>query len=359
MELFTEYWKNHPLSELEESAPSLLTEEEKKLAIHQSNLTEEGPQLLFFENTVVAHLPIDQTGVTFSPLKLKGHTGTFVYIPKGVQLPQPLVNYFWKGKDQKTHSLCTLVIAEKESKVDIIDLFFSGHSHGKTSSLHRSLLFAGPGAQISYKRVQNWNEDVSSTFSSDVFIGEKAATKTIAINLNGQFTRTHHTVHFMAPGGRSESYALTIADNQQIFEQQSKQLHEMPHSTSELLYKNVLWGESAHSFSGLVKVGKQAEGTKAYQANRNLLLSEKAVARTHPYLEIENNEVSCSHGATTGKLDEEELFYMRSRGIPLSVAYELAVFGFCEEIFKNIKEGKLLEHLRKIVQTKLRNHKPD
>jgi Fe-S cluster assembly protein SufD len=147
--------------------------------------------------------------------------------------------------------------------------------------------------------------------------------------------------------------SLTVASREDQFDQRSLQVHRAPEATSDLLYKNALLGDARTLFAGLILVDPVAQKTDAYQTNRNLLLSPTAEALALPGLEIEANDVKCSHGATTSELDAEELFYLRSRGIALREARELLVQGFFEEVLERIEYSDLVENLRSRVRVKL------
>ncbi|MGE9289984.1 MAG: SufD family Fe-S cluster assembly protein, partial [Puniceicoccales bacterium] len=140
--------------------------------------------------------------------------------------------------------------------------------------------------------------------------------------------------------------------NDQEFDQRTLQIHNAPNAVSDLLYKNALMDYSRTIFSGLIKVAKNAQQTDAYQTNRNLLLNETAQANSLPGLEIEANDVKCSHGATTGQLDRDELFYFLQRGIPKVTAQQLMVFGFFEEVIEQFDNEELEENLRELIRGK-------
>ena len=131
-----------------------------------------------------------------------------------------------------------------------------------------------------------------------------------------------------------------------MFDQRTIQHHIAPHGKSNLLFKNALLDNSKAIFSGLIKVDPAAQNTDSFQTNRNLLLSKEAEADSLPGLEILANEVKCSHGATTSKIDEQELFYLQSRGISKSIAEKLIVLGFFEDIIGQVSNVDLVESLR-------------
>jgi Fe-S cluster assembly protein SufD len=149
--------------------------------------------------------------------------------------------------------------------------------------------------------------------------------------------------------------SLSVTDREQEVDQRTLQSHLAPNTTSNLLYKNALVDKSRTIFSGLIKVAEEAQKTDAYQTNRNLLISPTAEANSLPGLEIQANDVRCSHGSTTGRLDEEQLFYMLARGIHPARARELLVFGFFEEVISKIENEELASSVRELIQRKFRD----
>jgi Fe-S cluster assembly protein SufD len=146
---------------------------------------------------------------------------------------------------------------------------------------------------------------------------------------------------------------LYFADSDQHFAQRTLQSHVAPHATSDLLYKGALKDHARSEYSGLIKVLPGAQGTDAYQANRNLVLSEEALARSIPQLEIEANEVRCTHGATVSPVEEEHLFYLMSRGIDRVTAQKLVVFGFFEEVLDRIRVPQVRTELSESITAKV------
>jgi Fe-S cluster assembly protein SufD len=149
-------------------------------------------------------------------------------------------------------------------------------------------------------------------------------------------------------------FSLSVTDREQEVDQRTLQSHLAPHTTSNLLYKNALIDHSRTIFSGLIKVAEDAQKTDAYQSNRNLLISPTAEANSLPGLEIEANDVRCTHGSTTGQLDENEMFYLLARGIRPAMARELLVFGFFEEVISKIENEELATNIRDLIQRKFR-----
>ena len=147
--------------------------------------------------------------------------------------------------------------------------------------------------------------------------------------------------------------AVTVARNAQEFDQRTYQDHLKPNTTSELLYKNALFDESRTIFSGLIKVEPGAHRTDAYQKVRNLLLSDEAEANSLPGLEILADDVRCTHGATSGQIEQEELFYLKSRGISERAAQALIVRGFLNEVMDRLPNEPLRAYLHGQIDRRL------
>jgi Fe-S cluster assembly protein SufD len=147
--------------------------------------------------------------------------------------------------------------------------------------------------------------------------------------------------------------AITVARRDQEFDQRTLQDHLKPDTTSDLLYKNVLSDNARTVFSGLIKVEPGAHRTDAYQKVRNLLLSDDAEANSMPGLEILADDVRCTHGATSGQIEPEELFYLKSRGIDDFAAKQLIARGFLNEVVARLPEAELSEYLQKQIENQL------
>ena len=278
--------------------------------------------------------------------------GTLLYVPKGVQIADPIVNYYWTSAERAAVFPHTLIIAEDNANVSVVDLFFSETDANEALNVSVSNIHAGAGAHVFRKIVQDWNEKTVS-FQLDTIVAERdAQVKNIAVNIGAQRARFESQTRIEGAGADVKMYSLTVAEETQEFDQRTFQTHNAPNAVSDLLYKNALLDKSRTIFSGLIKVAEGAQQTDAYQTNRNLLLDPTAEANALPGLEILANDVRCSHGATTGNVDEAELFYMMQRGIPRRVAMQLMVFGFFEEVIEKIESDELADNLRQLIHNK-------
>lgn len=299
----------------------------------------------------------DLGGEKFNALhETYARSGTFLYVPKNVVIDQPILAYHWLSQAQTAVFPKTLVITEDHAEVNLIELFLSEEKERSGFSSSKSKIFAGPGSKVFRKVVQDWNEQTLSFQNDTTFAEKDAQVKNVAVNIGGKRARYENQVQIQGAGADVKLYSLTVADKNQEFDQRTLQVHSAPHATSDLLFKNALLDESKTIFSGLILVEEEGQQTDAYQTNRNLLLDETAEANALPGLEIGANDVRCSHGATTSQLDESELFYLQSRGIPSRVAKQLLVFGFFEEILGKFDNQELAEKVRTLVQEKFTRH---
>src|SRR5262249_37869906 len=150
-------------------------------------------------------------------------------------------------------------------------------------------------------------------------------------------------------GARSDLLAVAVAQGEQEFDARTLQDHVSPQTASDLLYKNALDDRARTTFGGLIRVEPHAHFTDAYQQRRHLLLSDDAEANSMPGLQILADNVRCTHGATSGQIDEDELFYLRSRGIPTKAAQRLIVAGFLNEVIERLNQPAIEEHLNRMV----------
>ena len=278
--------------------------------------------------------------------------GSVLYVPKNVEIKDPIVNYYWTCGEHSAVFPHTLIIAEDNAKVSVVDIFFSDTEKNEALNVSVSNIYAASSAKIFRKVVQNWNEKTIS-FQLDTTIAERdTSVNNIAVNIGAERARYENQSRIEGPGANVKMYSLTVAEEHQEFDQRTFQTHNAGNAVSDLLYKNALLDNARTIFSGLIKVAENAQQTDAYQTNRNLLLDPTAEANALPGLEILANDVKCSHGATTGNVNAEELFYMMQRGIPKREAMKLMVFGFFEEVIEKIENNELAESLRSLIHKK-------
>lgn len=280
--------------------------------------------------------------------------GAFIYVPKNVEVALPFGVFHYAAHAGTALFPHTLVVADENAKVTVADFFRSANAGEKQFICGGNDLFAGHGAQITYVAMQDWSrEALSLQFNATV---ARRDARVLSLNLHAGARQARHESfsQLQAPGAHSEMLALTIAHDTQEFDQRTLQIHHAPHTSSNLLYKNALLDTAKTIFSGLIVVDPDAQKTDAYQSNRNLMLSDDAEAHSLPGLEIQANDVRCTHGATSARIPAEQEFYLQSRGIAKAQADELLVFGFFEEVLGKIESPELHDRLSEIIRAKFK-----
>jgi Fe-S cluster assembly protein SufD len=279
--------------------------------------------------------------------------GTFIYVPKNIEVALPLETFHWLHGRNGSVFPHTLIIVGENSKVTVIDRFESADGEpGFACGVND--LFLERGAKLTYVNVQNWSRQTTAFQINSTVVGRDASAINMALNLGSKYARTESVSRLVGEGGRSDMLALSVAEDSQEFDQRTLQDHRKPDTASDLLYKNSLDDQSRTIFAGLIRVERGAHRTDAYQKVRDLLLSDEAEANSMPGLEILADDVRCTHGATSGQVDAEELFYMLSRGIPPRQARQLIVFGFLNEVIERLGNEQIGDELRGLVAGKFR-----
>jgi len=272
--------------------------------------------------------------------------GFYLRIEKNTRIDRPLlVNHCASGEGlARFHH--NLIVLEPFSEVTLIEKVNSAVDTSGGFFTNLTHINVGEGAKIQRILVQDLNELSSFHNLEHMAVSRNASLSNIAVHLGSAQTRVESKGSLTEEGAELDNSSITLGQNEQLFDQRTMQHHLAANGKSTLTFKNALLDKSKSIFSGLIKVENEAQVTNAYQNNRNLLLSDEAEADSMPGLEILANEVKCSHGATTSKIDEQELFYLLSRGIPRSVAERLIVLGFFEEVVEKISPERQLELIR-------------
>ena len=280
--------------------------------------------------------------------------GAFIYVPRDVQVDLPIGVFSHAIGATSAVFPHTLVVLAENARATVIEYFGSDDDTSAQFAAGANDLYAGHGAQLTYIGKQDWSHRALSIQSNSTVVRRDARVQSLNLHLGARQARHESLSRLAAPGAFSEMLALTVAEAGQEFDQRTLQIHEAPNTKSDLLYKNALRGTSKTIFSGLIVVDPDAQKTDAYQSNRNLMLSDEAEACSLPGLEIQANDVRCTHGATSSRIDPEQEFYLQSRGIAKEQADELLTFGFFEEVLARLIDHDLHEALRLLIQTKFK-----
>lgn len=303
------------------------------------------------ERHFFTEVPIDEH--KFTALHGAFHSDDLlVYVPRGVEVDAPIevIRGVPAGGSTFPH---TTIVVEDASALTFVDRFRAADAPEASLCTSVVEIEAHPGSTVNYVSLQEWGRNVHH-FQTQRFTGYREATvRSLAVSLGAAIARTQVESVLKGQGSFSEMLGLYFADADQHFAQRTLQAHEAQNATSDLLYKGALKERAQSEYSGLIKVLVGAQDTDAYQANRNLVLSEEAIARSIPQLEIEANEVRCTHGATVSPVEEEHLFYLMSRGIDRVTAQKLVVFGFFGDVLDRIRLESLRDELASAIAAKV------
>ncbi len=279
--------------------------------------------------------------------------GIFLYVPRGVRFDAPIRVARYIDRPGHAYMPRTLIVAEDASSFGFVEEMASPDMEGTTFVNGVVEVIAAASANVQYVAMQQWGRGVKHLSTQRTIAARDANLDSLIVNLGADVARVDLAASLEGPGSRSDMLGLYFGKSDQHFDHNTRQDHRSPHAQSDLLYKGAL-DDAAHAvFRGIIKVFPKAQRTDAYQTNRNLLLSRESNSTSLPNLEIEADDVRCSHAATVGQLDEEELFYIMSRGIPRNIAERLVVFGFFGEVLGRLPMPAVVEELRTAIEKKL------
>ncbi len=268
--------------------------------------------------------------------------GTILYVPEGVEVTLPLVSLTWIDTDGVGVFPHSLVIASRGSKVTVITAVASPAGELPSFADAVSEVMLADGAQVRLVTLQEWGRNVAEVGIIRSVLARDATLHSLLVGLGARAAKSNIESILDGSGATSEMLGLVFGDDRQHFDLHTVQEHRAPHTLSDLLYKNAVKDRSRSVFSGMIRVHYGAQKTNAFQANRNLILSEGAKADSIPNLEIMANDLRCTHGSATSRLNEEHLFYLMSRGLTRAQAVRMVVEGFFTELLDRVP----LEHLR-------------
>ena len=282
--------------------------------------------------------------------------GIFLYVPKGVQLELPVRVTCWLSEAGTAYFSRVLIVAEAQSQVSYVDEVLSDDFESQTYTSTAVELIAREGARVQYVAVQRLGRGAFYQSMQRTLAQRDSKLDTLNVALGASVTRVDLNARLLGPGANSDMLGLYFGDDDQHFDFNTSQDHVAEHTSSDLLYKGALDGASRAAFRGIIRVLPGAQGTDAYQTNRNLLLSPESRADSLPNLEIEADDVKCSHGATVGQLDDEAKFYLMSRGLSLIQAERLVVLGFLGEVLAKLPLGGVVDKVTRVIEQKLAQH---
>jgi Fe-S cluster assembly protein SufD len=285
--------------------------------------------------------------------------GAVVKVPAGVVIEQPIVILHWEEGDGLATFPHTLVVAGEASEVTVFDRYGSADPGKRPADAAGHLvdsvveLILGDGAHVRYVSVQEHGPHTWQIALQRAHIGRDASLRSSVVALGGQYARLRSESLLAGEGAESDLTAVYFGDGHQMLDFRTLQDHAAPHTHSDLLFKGAVEDSAQSVYSGLIRVRKEAQKTEAFQTNRNLVLSEGAEARSVPNLEIEADDVRCSHASTVGPIDDDQLYYLATRGVSPEEAERLIVLGFFDDVFERLPLPSLVAPLRRSVIEKI------
>ena len=283
--------------------------------------------------------------------------GVLLYVPSGMQVAQPLHSLLWGPGANLAYVSHLLVYLEEGSSVTYVHEAASP-TEASGQSLHAGIveIFVGDGARLNFVELQSWGEHVWNLSHERARLDQNATMDWIFGAIGSHVTKNFTEIDLKGQGSTGRMSGFYFTDHDQHLDHDTQQNHLAPHTTSDLLFKGALSGESRSVWQGMIYVAPGAMKTDGYQANRNLVLSSKARADSIPGLEILADDVRCTHGATVGKIDSEQVFYLLSRGVPRQEAERLIVEGFFDPIMQRIPFEGVKQRFQESIHRKMESY---
>ena len=280
--------------------------------------------------------------------------GSYIHIPKNIQVDKPIqIIYFSTGKDESVfYQPRNLIVVDENSQVEIIEKY---HSLNENNVLVNTVteIYADKKSIVKHYKIQNDNN--TSSLIDNTFVSQEHSSSynLHTFSFGGELVRNNLNIFQNDERIESSIKGITIIDENQHVDHNTLIHHRKPNCNSYQDYKGIFGGKSVGVFNGRVLVEKEAQKTNAFQANNNVLVSDKAVINTKPQLEIFADDVKCSHGCTVGQLDKNALFYLRSRGIPEKEATALMMYGFANKVLTSVGIPEIKARINRIIAEKL------
>ena len=298
---------------------------------------------------------VSPTADTFAALHAAFWTGgTFLYVPKGVKVDAPLFTLIGLANAGRVDFEHTLVVLEEGAEATLVRETTS-RNRGDLPALHAGAveLFVDRGAKLQFVNLQNWDTQTWNFSRERALVGADASVQWTVGAIGSRLSKVNQEVALVGQGADAQVNGVMFTTGRQHLAYFTRQDHVAPNTRSDLLYKTGLKDHSRVVWKGMIRVEKDAQKTDAYQKDDNLILSNEARADSIPGLEIEANDVRCTHGATAGQVDAEMIFYAQARGVRRDTAIRLIVEGFFANVYDRIALEPVRETLRQAVASKL------
>jgi Fe-S cluster assembly protein SufD len=278
--------------------------------------------------------------------------GVFLYVPKGktAELPIHVVMYNTHDGASLGH---VLVVVEENAQATLLVDYSSGQGQTHSAYIGATELLVGDAANLQYVSLQDWNRQTFEFTHQRGRVGRDANLDWIVGTMGGQLVKDYLEIELDGKGGNARMSGFFFADGEQLFDHDTQQNHNAPLTNSDLLFKGAAKDHARTVWQGMIKAQPKMQKIDGYQASRNLVLSEDARMDGIPGLEIEADDVACSHAATFGTLEEEPIFYLMSRGIERPTAELMVIDGFFDELLQRIPFERVRERLQAAMEAKI------
>jgi Fe-S cluster assembly protein SufD len=280
-------------------------------------------------------------------------SGVLLFIPRGVSVEKPLQSLLWAPGEGKVHFSHLLIWLEEGASAKYVHEYSSPTEIGQ--SLHSGIveIYVGRAANLLFIEIQSWGNRVWSFTHEGAHLDNDATLEWVYGALGSRLTKNFSNIDLIGQGATGRMAGFYFSDGVQHLDHDTQQNHMAPSTTSDLLFKGALKDNSRSVWQGMIYVAPGAQKSDGYQSNPNLVLDKEARADSIPGLEIMADDVRCSHGATVGKIDPSEVFYLNSRGIPKKEAERLIIEGFFDPILQRIPFVRIRERMQQLIIDKL------
>ncbi len=283
--------------------------------------------------------------------------GLFIYVPENTTVSKPIfiLHLNDAGENQVISQTKILGVLEKGSQLSVVEKFDSTGTHSVFHNFSEEWIVKEK-SHLEYCKIQNDAGKSYQVANTVIHQSDASLLNTFTLTLNGQLVRNNLTIIIDGENCESHFYGLYLLNGNTLGDNHTVVDHKKPNSFSNEMYKGIMDGNSKGIFNGKIFVRPHAQKTNAFQSNRNILVSDSATVNTKPQLEIWADDVKCSHGCTSGQLDEEALFYLRSRGIAQPIAKAMLLYAFASEVLTPIKNETLKSYLDNLIAERLQKN---
>ena len=275
--------------------------------------------------------------------------GVLIYVPKNIQVKEPIKLSEINSNFEFQHNI---IIVDENSSLSIFEEELSNNEN-KSYKTKITEIFVNNNSTLNYANFQNLSQNTINFSTKRAVVNQNANINWVDFCLGGKLTKSEIITRLEKEGSNTNVFSLFFANKEQQFDFNSSIFHNSKHTKSDMAVRGVLDNKSKVVYNGLVKIAEKASNSNGYQKQDALLLSPNAEIDPIPNLEIDNNDVKCSHGTTVSRLDKEKLFYLKSRGLPEDKAIKLMIKGFFDPIIRKIKIKEARKDLRKAINSKL------